>query len=302
MGLQLISPPTVEPVSLEELKEFLRVDAGDTSQDGTIQGLAVAGRYHAETFTKRRFVKQGWALFMDFFPGYIDLKLAGAKVSSPFVSGSNAVLVGIRYAIVLPFPPHRSILTCLSTRTPTATLTTMHEWERVCLLRRGTGNVSDLKSQPARLTPPFGQMWPGARVVVNAIEVDFTTGYAEPIVVNTSANSPTLVIGGSPPGYTLTPADVGRPIYIPGAGPGGLTLSTIIQSLAGEDAVLRDQATTAVNGKTALLVNRGIPGHWELIRTAIKMWTAGKYYQRMPDADVQANVEALLYPARDLRF
>src|SRR5581483_698888 len=70
----------------------------------------MAARIWCEVYTQRRFVKQTWRLLMDFFPGYIDLKLAGQKVSSPFVSGSNAVLVGIRYAILLPYPPVASLV------------------------------------------------------------------------------------------------------------------------------------------------------------------------------------------------
>ena len=81
---------------------MLRLDQSDTSQDDVLTALNMAARSFCETITHRRFVQQTWRLLMDFFPGYIDLKLAGQKVSSPFVSGSNAVLVGIRYAIVLP--------------------------------------------------------------------------------------------------------------------------------------------------------------------------------------------------------
>src|SRR6185312_1480058 len=109
MSLINTVPPLVEPVSLAELKDFLRVDSSDESNDAVIVGLALAARQWAEVYTQRRFCTQTWQLGMDFFPGYIDLKLAGQKVSSPFVSGSNAVLVGIRYAIVLPYPPVQSI-------------------------------------------------------------------------------------------------------------------------------------------------------------------------------------------------
>src|SRR5690349_12950644 len=109
MGLTLITPPMVEPVSLAELKEFLRLDGSDTSQDSTIQSLALAARMHSEAYTKKRFITQSWRLLMDFFPGYIDLKLAGSRVSSPFVSGSNALLVGIRYALLLPYPPVQAV-------------------------------------------------------------------------------------------------------------------------------------------------------------------------------------------------
>src|SRR5580692_3110149 len=109
MALILISPPAAEPVTISELKNFLKVDPGDNTQDDVIATLAMAARSWCEGFTGRRFVQQTWQLLMDFFPGYIDLKIAGAKVSSPFVSGSNAVLVGIRYAIQLPYPPVTAI-------------------------------------------------------------------------------------------------------------------------------------------------------------------------------------------------
>ena len=109
MGLILITPPAVEPVPLQDLKEFLKVDATDATQDNVLNALQMAARSWCEVFSGRRFVEQTWALYMDFFPGYIDLRIAGAKVSSPFVSGSNAILVGIRYAIVLPYPPALAI-------------------------------------------------------------------------------------------------------------------------------------------------------------------------------------------------
>ena len=108
---------------MQELKDMLRMDQGDASQDDVLTTLEVAARAWCETLTQRRFVQQTWALMMDFFPGYIDMNLAGQKVSSPFVSGSNAVLVGIRYAILLPYPPVQSLVAFV-TRTPTAPLRT----------------------------------------------------------------------------------------------------------------------------------------------------------------------------------
>ena len=46
MGIQLVTPPAVEPVSLAEMKEHLRVDAVD--QDLTIKSLISAARQYAE--------------------------------------------------------------------------------------------------------------------------------------------------------------------------------------------------------------------------------------------------------------
>jgi hypothetical protein len=369
MALQLLSPPLLEPVPLPELKEFLRVDPGDSSQDTTITELALDARVFCETFTQRRFVQQTWRLLMDFFPGYIDMKLAGAKVSSPFVSGSNAVLVGIRYAIMLPYPPAQALVNFnyqnangqvtsmitgpvnisavsnVSGQPIIITTTTPHGLQsgasitiagNVALLLAlggeasqvvivldandlelsgplGTGTsisatgtvtgynfVQDLVSNPARLMPVFGQMWPVARVVANAVQVDYTVGYANPILVTVAASAVALTSSN----YAFVSTDIGRPICIFTGGPGGGTLNTIIQAVTGGNATLRDQAATAVGGGNALLVNAaaGIAGHWSKIRRAIKVMTLDSYENRLPRKKIEDTVERILYPARDLRF
>jgi hypothetical protein len=370
MGLILITPPAVEPVPLQDLKDFLRVDADDTSQDNVLNALSMAARSWCEVFTARRFVQQTWGLYMDFFPGYIDTKLAGAKVSSPFVSGSNAILVGIRYAIQLPYPPVMAIesftyqnangqitsmivgpLTIggvtnllnqpisISTTTPHglpsgATVTIAGNTTLLALLGEqpsqvitvidannftlngsvGTGSsipttgtatgynyVQDIVSNPARLTPIFGQMWPIARVVVNAIQVNFQCGYAMPIPM--SMDGTTGVITSS---YQFLATDVGRAISVPGAGDiNGATLNTVIASVAGGVGTTRDVSATAVTTVTALLVNspNANPSHWEMFKTAIKLLVAHWYENRVPDeSDIPMSVKAILWPTRDLRF
>ncbi len=172
MALIVINPPAVEPVSLAELKEFLRVDTGDTSQDNVIATLGMAARGWAETYTRRRFVQQTWRVLMDFFPGYY-ARVLGQPGSSAVLSGP-ALLAGIRFAIVLDYPPVQSIV--------------QFQYQNangvVTMLNPATDYVEDLQSNPARLTPPFGAMWPVARVVLNAVQVDYTVGYANPILVS----------------------------------------------------------------------------------------------------------------------
>ena len=357
---------------MEELKEFLRIDTSDTSQDNTISTLAVAGRSWCEVYCKRKFVKQSCLLMFDFFPGYIDLKLTGAKVSSPFVSGSNAVLVGIRYAIELPQPPVFSVDTfvylnangqttsmitgpvniasvsnvlgnnvVIVTAQPhglatgsTATLvgnaallvvfggqasqamTVVDPYTLIPTGILGTGTtisatgtltgynyVQDIQSNPARLSPIFGQMWPVARVQMNAVQVGYTVGYAVPITVTTTANTATIT---SP--YTFQSTDVGCPISIPEAGQtsvwGSATLNTIVQSVSGGVATLRDTPATAVSSQVSLLVNNPNcqPSHWELIRAAIKFYVNEKYEGRLPDAVIFSTIQDLLGPVRDKRF
>lgn len=298
MALVLISPPPVEPVTLQELKEFLRVDAGDTSQDNLITELGVAARSWAEIYTRRSFVAATWQLLMDFFPGYIDLKLAGQKVSSPFVSGSNAVLVGIRYAVQMPFPPVNSIVS----------VTYQNANGQVTALTQGNDYIADLLSNPARLTPPFGQMWPVARVVVNAVAVTFTAGYAQPVAV--SLGSPLDYSQIQSFSYQFQATDVGRPISIPGGGPNGGTLNTVIARVPSPPdgtATLRDSIAegAVLNNVTALLVNApsGQPRHWSLIKSALKILVARWYELRVADdTEVPAAAKNLLMPVRDLRL
>lgn len=371
MALICTAPPLVEPVSLPELKLMLRMYPNDTSQDDVLTTLNIAARSWCETISQRRFVQQTWSLLMDYFPGYIDLKLAGQKVSSPFVSGSNAVLVGIRYAIVLPYPPVQTLngfiyqnangevtsmivgpLTIASvtnlneqpvsiqTTQPhglqsgasvsiagnssllaalggiaTQVITVTDDYDFTLNGSVGTGSsisgggtvtgynfVQDLLSQPARLTPVFGQMWPVARVVVNAIDANFTSGYATPITV-TATNSSAQITSS----YTFTALNVGQPISIPGASASGSALNTIVQSVNGEGvATLRDTPGTAVSSVTSLLVNYGNALHWEIIRGAIKLLVNAWYVNRVPNLDPKSDAiiaaKRALGPVTDMRF
>jgi hypothetical protein len=296
MALLCTQPPALEPVSLSELKDMLRIDPSDTTQDDVLMGLNSAARAWCETVTQRRFVQQTWQLTLDFFPGYIDMKLAGQKVSSPFVSGSNAVLVGIRYAIVLPYPPvfNFETFTYIAANGDTVDMF------------NGSDNPADWAfqldtlSQPARVMPIFGQMWPVAKVVANALQMTFTVGYATPISVVTSAN--VAVLGGA---YDFTAANVGQPISIIGAGANGTTLNTVISSVSGSTASVRDiPSTTLSSGTPALLVNNGIAAHWELLKSAIKVLVNAWFVNRLPSYDAASRdaVKALLMPVCDVRL
>lgn len=288
MSLQLISPPQVEPVSLAEVKQYLRLDLSDASQDDVLAGLIVAARSWAETYTARRFITQTWQLGMDFFPGYIDLKLSGSKVSSPFVSGSNAVLVGIRYAIVLPFPPIQSIVS----------FTYLNANGTTTVMDPATDYVTDMASNPARLTPIFGQMWPVARVVVNAVQVQFSCGYAQPVQVSLGAGQKNIT------GAEFLPGQIGQPISIPGAGFSGGNLNTIIAAVNDLGiATLRDAAALEVDNVTAIANLPNAPaGIAEKVRLAIRLLVNHWFENRLPDDnDIPKSVKVILMNVRDLR-
>jgi len=286
VALVTIIEPQSEPVTLGEGKLFLRLDASNTLDDDLLASLLVAARRWAEMFTRRRFIYQTVRLEMDFFPGYIIGGIGGgaSHYATAFMSGANAVLAGIRYAIQLPYPPVHHI----------AAFTYTDQNGGVTPVLPGTQYVADLDSQPARLMPPFGQFWPVAQVIGNAVRVDFVTGYGANI--NLSVTQGSAIVAG----YTFVKEDVGSQIVIEGAGAANNPLTTVIASVDNVGVgTLAVNATTTAAGTTAYL---GKPQP-DMIKTAIKMLAAHWYENRTPgNDDIPTAVKAILGPYRDLRF
>lgn len=345
---------------------MLRIDQSDTSQDAVLNSLNVAATSYCEAVTKRRFVQQQWTLYLDYFPGSFSHKLAGQYFSAPFITGGNAVFSGLRYAVVLPYPPVQSVTqfnylntggtsTSLITtpvniasvsnplngpvvvttaaphnlitnssvtitgNAPLVTLcggvasqqvTVLDPSTFVLTFIQGTGTtitgtgsivgynfVLDTLTQPARLMPVFGSMFPVSRIVSNAIQIVFNVGYASPVAVSLTAGSGTVGTA------SFTSANVGQPISVPGAGVNGGCLNTVVNSVAGSVATLRDLPSTSVS-TTALLVNYGSPQHWELAKTAIKFLVNSWFVERLPNfnADTSACVARVLGPVMDKRY
>lgn len=60
MELFLKTPPVQEPVSMDEVRSYLRLSA--EQQDETLLTLIAAGRSHVENFTGRALLKQEWQM------------------------------------------------------------------------------------------------------------------------------------------------------------------------------------------------------------------------------------------------
>lgn len=65
MGLTLITPPTVYPVTLAEAKAHCRVDSAD--EEALITGLIAAATSYVEEYTGRSLCPQTWKLTLDAF-------------------------------------------------------------------------------------------------------------------------------------------------------------------------------------------------------------------------------------------
>lgn len=62
----LLTGPALEPVSLDEAKAWLRLDASD--EDQLLSALIVSARMTLEAYTRRFFVTQSWRMILDAWP------------------------------------------------------------------------------------------------------------------------------------------------------------------------------------------------------------------------------------------
>ena len=75
MPLVLITPPAIEPVTLDEAKAHLKVDT--TDDDALITELITAARGRAEQYTQRALITQSWTQWLDGWPdcGVVEIAL-----------------------------------------------------------------------------------------------------------------------------------------------------------------------------------------------------------------------------------
>jgi uncharacterized phiE125 gp8 family phage protein len=158
VGLVLVTGPSEEPVSLGEVKPFLRVEMSDTNSDSLIYTLITAARQHLDGrdgWLGRALVTQEWDLFLDGFP-------------SPSWNPWNDYADAIR----VPLPPLQSVTFIKYVDNDGVEQTWTSSEYRV-----------DKRSQPGRITPEHGKSYPSTRAVMNAVTVRFKAGYGQAAAV-----------------------------------------------------------------------------------------------------------------------
>ena len=92
--------PAELPIPLEVFKEFLKIDAGDTSQDELLTLFLGAATAYAEKLTKRCFIERTIDTFRDFFPSAYQNEGYYPFGDVPFgVSGISSSCENIGYEI-----------------------------------------------------------------------------------------------------------------------------------------------------------------------------------------------------------
>jgi uncharacterized phiE125 gp8 family phage protein len=144
MPYSLHTAATAEPVSLDDLKDHLRITGND--EDLYLSGIISAARSIVETRTRRQLFTATWLLKMDSF--------ADCRHTDGWTIRLEKVPVASVTSIVY-----------LDTGGTSTTLSS-------------SLYTTDLFSEPPRITPAYSQTWPSTRNIVNAVTVQFVAGAA----------------------------------------------------------------------------------------------------------------------------
>jgi hypothetical protein len=177
MPLISITPPTAEPIDLVEVKLHLRVDIPD--DDTLIVPLMGAARDYAENLTKKQFVAARWKQVMDGFPSNAT-ESSGGLYGKAYARPGNAIYLE---------------------RSPVAQIVSVQylDLQGVIQTMPAANYVADLSSDPVRITPVFGQIWPIPMPQIGSVWVIYDAGYATPITASgnniTVKNWQTMAVG-----------------------------------------------------------------------------------------------------------
>lgn len=153
----LVTPPSVEPVTLADAKAQARIDTD--ADDALVTGLITAARQWAERYTARAFITQTWNLFLDAKPISCGEWWDGVRDGAIIGRGNVE-------AIILPRPPLISVVSVQTyDNTDTATV-----WP-------STNYFVDTAREPGRVALRMGVTWPVATRLSNGIQVQYTAGY-----------------------------------------------------------------------------------------------------------------------------
>lgn len=141
MSVRVIVAPSIEPLTLAEVKLHLREDLSE--QDDLISSLIQMAREYAERYTGRAFLTQTLQLSLPEFPSCGE--------------------------IVIPRPPLQYIESIKYTDADGVEQTVDDALYQV-----------DLLSEPGAVKPAYGEVWPAPRAGdYNAVRVRYVAGFAE---------------------------------------------------------------------------------------------------------------------------
>ena len=145
--IQIVTPPASEPLTLSEVKEFLRVDHSD--DDATLAIFITAARQLCESYTRLALMPTTFEEYFDDFPQYTGTYKDEIRLSRSPVSAVTYV----KYI----------------------------DGNETTITASASDYKTDLISQPARISPDNG--WFGTYETINAVFIRYVAGYADAAAV-----------------------------------------------------------------------------------------------------------------------
>lgn len=148
MPYVVTSAPGVEPLSLAEAKNFVRTAASDAATEATLTAMVTAARVHVESLLWRQLITATYELRLECFPV--------ASSDRPYAE------------ILAPRPPLQSVSSVVYVDADGESQT----WD-------AANYVVDVQSEPGRIYPAYGVVWPTVRKSPNAVIVTYDAGFGD---------------------------------------------------------------------------------------------------------------------------
>jgi len=154
----IVTPPSEEPITLEEVRDHLRIDS--TDQDATMTGYLVAARVLAELWCRRAFITQTRDLWLEAWP--------------------------CADRIEIPSPPLQSV-----------TWVKYYDTANAANTMSTSDYLVNSYQEPGQVVLAYGKSWPSATLRPGpAINVRYVAGYGTPSQVPAIYKQAILLIVG----------------------------------------------------------------------------------------------------------
>lgn len=156
--ITLVTPPAVEPVTLDEFKTFARIDSDD--EDAALDAAITAARIAAENYTRRAFITQTWRLSLDLPPSGCESWFGEGVYDAP-----ASILTGSLPRLIRLLRPPVISITSVTTYDldDDATVTSSGDYR--------------LDAATPALVLAYGATWPASLRAISALEIVTSNGY-----------------------------------------------------------------------------------------------------------------------------
>ena len=161
--------PKVEPVSLDQVRAFLRLPKSFTAEDDMLGEFIQAAREEGEIETGRALAQRTFTQVLDSHPYYTDAVQSQQAYPPDYYSlpRYSTTLWNYSQMIKLGMSPAISV----------EQMRSINPDGSVRRMSQDVDFILDRISEPARIFPLPGKYWPADFYVANALEIDFTAGY-----------------------------------------------------------------------------------------------------------------------------